>query len=243
MEWRAQITQTEADDCFFQTSGPAEIHARLSGALRLKRAADSLEDAAAVLKSLANAIEGRDLYTRGHVERVSTYGVTIGRRLGLGDADLGTLQIGGVIHDIGKVAVPDQILNKPGALTPAEYEVMRRHPVVGYDVLQPLRTFRAALPIVRWHHERPNGRGYPDGIGGAELPLLARIVAVADVFDALSTARAYRPAMPPAQCRAVLEKFVVDGDLDGELVQVLLTVLEESALPPGSNAVHASGGA
>ncbi|MEW6250088.1 MAG: HD domain-containing phosphohydrolase [Planctomycetota bacterium] len=222
------VLQADADDCFSASAGAAEIRTRLAGALRLKKAAESLEDATAVLTSLANAIEGRDAYTRGHVERVAAYSVSVGRRLGLGDEDLHTLRIGSVIHDIGKVAVPDQILNKPGPLTAEEIVIIRRHPVVGYDVLQPLRTLRNALPIVRWHHERPNGRGYPDGIGGKDLPLLPRLVAVTDVFDALTTARPYRPPLRPEQYRSILDRSVAEGDLDREIVGQLLEWLAQS---------------
>jgi putative two-component system response regulator len=218
-----------ADDCIQLPAPPDEILLRLSNALRMKKASDSLEDATAVLTSLANAIEGRDAYTRGHVDRVSAYAIRIGQCLGLGGEDLSTLRIGGVVHDIGKIAVPDQILNKPGSLTDEEMAVVRLHPVVGHDVLQPVRTFRNVLPIVRWHHERPNGRGYPDGLSESELPLLPRIVSVADVFDAVSTPRAYRPAFSPDKYRAILAESAECGDLDPELVAILFQILDESA--------------
>lgn len=231
---RAAVLAAGPDDCIRLPAQPDELLLRLSSALRAKRATDSLEDATAVITSLANAIEGRDAYTRGHVERVSTYAVEMGRRVGVPADDLAVLRIGGVVHDIGKVAVPDHILNKPGKLTDEEIAIVQRHPVVGHDILQPLRTFRRVLPLVRWHHERPNGRGYPDGLRGDEVPLLARIVAVADVFDALNTARSYRPAFPPPQCRAILLKASADGDLDAELVTVLLDMLDQSASALGA---------
>ncbi|HEX2973920.1 MAG TPA: HD domain-containing phosphohydrolase, partial [Tepidisphaeraceae bacterium] len=133
----------------------------------------------------------------------------------------------GVVHDIGKVGIPDHILNKPGKLTDEEFAIMQRHPAIGYDILKPMRTFHAVLPIVRWHHEKPNGKGYPDGLKGDELPLLARITAVADCFDALSTDRPYRPALPLAKCRAILQESGEKGDLDMELVRVLFAILDE----------------
>jgi putative two-component system response regulator len=218
-----------ADDCIVLPAPGDELLLRLSNTLRAKRATDSLEDATAVITSLANAIEGRDSYTCGHVERVAVYCVEIGRRVGVSEETLTTLRIGGIVHDIGKVAVPDHILNKPSKLTDLEMELIKRHPAVGYDILQPLRTFRDVLPLVRWHHERPNGAGYPDGLQGDQLSLLPRIVAVADVFDAISTTRAYRPAYPPARCRDILVSAGEKGDLDASLVGTLLDILDQNA--------------
>jgi len=224
---RADIFAAGADDCIQLPAPAGETVARLSNAYRLKHATDSLEDATAVITSLANAVEGRDAYTRGHVERVSSYSVEIGRRLAVAPGDISVLSIAGVVHDIGKVAVPDQILNKPGKLTPEEMALVKRHPIVGHDILQPLRTFRGVLPLVRWHHERPNGTGYPDGVKGDDLPLLPRIIAVADVFDALSTARSYRTAFPPAKYREILRQSAANEDLDPQVVGVLLEILDE----------------
>jgi putative two-component system response regulator len=227
---RPEVLAAGADDCIQLPASPVEIVLRLSNAYRVRRATASLEDATAVISSLANAVEGRDAYTRGHVERVGTYAAEIGQHVGLGTAELSTLRIGGIVHDIGKVAVPDHILNKPGRLTEGEVELVKRHPIIGYDILQPLRTFRNVLPIVRWHHERPNGRGYPDGLAGEQLPLLPRIVAVADVFDALSTTRPYRPAFSPAKCREMLISAAAKGDLDASLVAAFLQTLGQSAV-------------
>ncbi|MEI8195830.1 MAG: HD domain-containing phosphohydrolase, partial [Phycisphaerae bacterium] len=145
--------------------------------------------------------------------------------VGLEAEALETLTLGAILHDIGKIGVPDHILNKPGKLTDEEMAIMRQHPVIGYDILKPLRTFRAVLPIIRWHHERPNGRGYPDGLQSPEIPLLARITAVADVFDALATDRPYRPALPLEKCRAILLEEGTGGNLDMDLVRVLLKLV------------------
>ena len=198
---------------------------RLEKALRLKRAADSLEDATTVVTALASAVEGKDHYTCGHVERVGTYCVEIGRRLSLGPEDLAALKTGGIVHDIGKIGIPDPVLNKPGKLTDEEMTVMRRHPVIGYDILKPLRTFQNVLPIVRWHHEKPNGTGYPDALSGEQIPLLPRIAAVADVFDALITDRPYRKGFPLPKCQAILTETAAKEELDGEIVKVLMEIL------------------
>jgi putative two-component system response regulator len=226
--WRAEVYSARADDCIQLPAPPAEILQRLTNACRVKRVTDSLEDATAVISSLANAIEGRDTYTRGHVERVGTYAMELGRRAGVSPRELSVLRLGGIVHDIGKVAVPDQILNKPGKLTDEEFGIVQRHPVIGYDILRPSRTFRDVLPIVRWHHERPNGTGYPDGLRGDQIPLLARITAVADVFDALSTSRSYRPAFSPVEYTPILRRAADNEELDPALVRALLEILDQS---------------
>lgn len=216
-----------ADDCICGEALPREVSLRLSRVMHAKRALDSLEDANAVIHALANAVEGKDHYTCGHVERVGDYAVEIGRRMGLGDTELQALRIGGVVHDIGKVGIPDQILNKPGKLTDEEMAVMRRHPAIGYDILKPMRTFRHVLPIVRWHHEKPNGNGYPDGLAGDDVPLTARIISVADVFDALSTDRPYRAAFPLEKCMQILRSDAEVGNLDAGVVDVMCAILGE----------------
>lgn len=221
----AGLYEAGADDCILLPASSKEIRLRLSNALRMKRATDVLEDSTAVITSLAAAIEGRDSYTHGHVERVSVYSMEIGKRLGVDGVVLAALKIGGIVHDVGKVAIPDSLLNKPGKLDDVEMELVRRHPIVGYHILEPLRTFRSVLPVIRWHHERPNGRGYPDGLAGDQLPLTPRIVAVADVFDALSTNRPYRPALSTSRCREILSAAAEDEDLDPHVVAALLDIL------------------
>lgn len=223
----ADAYEAGANDYIQLSASPREILSRLSNALRIKRATDLLEDSTAVITSLAAAIEGRDAYTHGHVERVSMYSVEIGKRVGVGADGLAALKIGGIVHDIGKVAIPDAILNKPGRLNEVEMELVKRHPIIGYHVLQPLRTFRDVLPIVRWHHERPNGTGYPDGLAGDQFPLLPRIVAAADCFDALRTHRPYRPALSPAECGDILSSAAESGELDPSLVAVLFDILRD----------------
>ena len=224
---RAEVFAAGADDCIQLPASSEEIKTRVANALRTKHATDSLEDATLVISSLANAIEGRDRYTRGHVERVSAYCVELGRRLGVGDDEAHALTIAGIVHDIGKVVIPDHILNKPEPLAEQEMALIRRHPLVGDSILQPLRTLRTVRPLVRWHHERPNGTGYPDGLRDEELPLLPRIVAVADCFDAISTDRPYRPAHPPEKWRGILTEAAAKGDLDSTVIDTLLEILGE----------------
>ncbi|MCC7349643.1 MAG: HD domain-containing protein [Phycisphaerales bacterium] len=223
------------DECIWEGASEAELEIRVRRALDRQRMNRSLDDASAVITSLATAIEGKDHYTCGHVDRVGSYAMEIGRRIGLDAAGLEALKTGGIVHDIGKVIIPEPILNKPGKLTDEEMKIMQRHPVIGYEILQPLRSFRDVLPIVRWHHEKPNGRGYPDGLKDDDLPLLPRIAAVADVFDALSTDRPYRAAFSLEKCAAILKEQGETGDLDAVLVEVMLQILNVQ-LPDKSSA-------
>jgi putative two-component system response regulator len=224
-----QVYQAGADDCIRLPASREEVALRILKTLQVANATDSLEDATAIITALANAIEGKDSYTCGHVERVATYSLELGKAMGLDAADLATLRTGALLHDIGKVTVPDQILNKPGELTQAELEVIKRHPLVGDEILKTMRTFQAIRPIVRWHHERPNGTGYPDGIGGNDLPVLPRIVTVADCFDALNSDRPYRATLPLDRCQAILEECAVKGDLDPDIVRLLISFLGREA--------------
>lgn len=147
------------------------------------------------LESLAKSLEARDTYTRGHSQRVSDLSMLIGEKVGLSAEALEELRVGTILHDIGKIGVPDQILNKPGRLTDEEFEIMKSHPVIGYEICQPLMLSEGVLLIIRNHHEKLDGSGYPDGLKGGELPLSLRIVCVADAFDAMSSRRPYRDVM------------------------------------------------
>ncbi len=238
---RSDVFEAGADDCIQLPAPVNEIVLRLLNAIRIKRASDSLEDATTVITSLANAIEGRDAYTCGHVERVAIYSVEIGKRLGLDSDDLAAIRMGAMVHDIGKVAVPDRILNKRGKLNEEEWTEMKRHPIIGYDILKPLRTFRSVLPIVRWHHEKPNGTGYPDRLKGETLPLLPRIVAVADCYDAIGTDRPYRPALNPSECKDILSRGGANGDLDCQVANTMLEIVQESEATLVGAGAEASG--
>jgi putative two-component system response regulator len=229
----ADLFDCGADDCVSLQAQPREIQLRLRNAVRAKLATDSMENAETMILSLARAIEGKDVYTCGHVERVGTYSEQIGRKIGLDEFDLTALRTGGVVHDIGKVGIPDQILNKPGKLTDEEFAVIKRHPIIGHDILKPMRTFADVLPIVRWHHEKPNGKGYPDGLSGEEIPVLARIAAVADWFDALITDRPYRKAFELSESFRMLREGAERGELDPKLVEVLTQIV------PGTQPVEA----
>jgi putative two-component system response regulator len=193
--------------------------AQVRALLRLKQATDELERAEAVLFALAQSIEGKDPYTHGHCERLSEYSVELGRRMGLTEDDLIALRRAGVVHDIGKVAVPDSILLKPAALTPEEWIIMREHPVVGERICAPLKSFRPVLPIIRHHHEKLDGSGYPDGLRGEGIPLTARILQIVDVFDALTTVRPYKRAFGLEDALRTLEEEAARGWWDRQILK------------------------
>lgn len=188
-----------ADDFLSKPIDFNELLARTRSLLRLKQFTDELEHAEVVLFSLAKSIEARDPYTHGHCDRLSEMSASLGERLGLAEEEIKALRRAGIVHDIGKVVVPDSILLKPGALSTEETEIMRKHPVVGEEICSPLKTFRLVLPIIRHHHERHDGSGYPDGLRGSEIPVTAAILQLADVYDALTTNRPYRRASAPAE--------------------------------------------
>jgi ribonuclease P protein subunit RPR2 len=159
----------------------------------------------ATVRALCNAVEARDAYTGKHAERVAAYGLAIARAAGLALAEDPQIEFGFLLHDIGKVAIPDAILYKPEPLSPEERQLMSRHPVIGWEILRDIEFLGEAKLVVRSHHERWDGTGYPDGLAGEAIPLAARVFAVADTFDALTTDRPYRPASPIAEARELIE--------------------------------------
>ncbi|MGA7512498.1 MAG: HD domain-containing phosphohydrolase, partial [Candidatus Sulfotelmatobacter sp.] len=187
-----------ADDFLTRPLERAELLARVGSLLKLKHRTDELERAEAVVFTLARSIEGKDPYTHGHCERLSDYSARLGEHLRLTEDEITALRRAGVVHDVGKIAVPDAILLKPGRLTEEEWKVVRQHPVVGERICAPLKSFRLVLPIIRHHHEKLDGSGYPDGLRGDAIPITARVIQIVDVFDALTTDRPYKKAFSTA---------------------------------------------
>ncbi len=216
-----------ADDFLHKPFDRAELLIRVKSCLRLKRLTDDLETAESILVTLGNAIDAKDSYTEGHAERVAHYSVAIGKKLGLPYETLRRLRIGGVLHDIGKIGIAEGILNKPGPLTSEEFESMKSHPVIGETICKPLKTLRDILPIVRSHHERPNGTGYPDGLRGDEIPLEALIVCLADVYDALATTRSYKRAFPRDRCIEMIRQDAAKGLFDSRVVEAFVAYLND----------------
>ena len=201
---RIQGIMCGADDFLSKPVNKHELLARVHSLRRLKQFTDELDNAETVLFSLALSIEAKDPYTEGHCDRLSKYSVALGEKLGLSEELRVALRRGGLVHDIGKLAVPEHILLKPGPLTAEERKIMEKHTVVGERICAPLRSFRHVLPIIRHHHEKWDGSGYPDGLKGEEIPLTARILQVTDVYDALTTDRPCRKALPPEEAIAIM---------------------------------------
>jgi putative two-component system response regulator len=186
-----------------------------------------LENVEAVLFTLALSVEARDPYTEGHCDRLSQYSADLGRHLGLPEDDIVALRRGGVLHDLGKIVIPDAVLKKGSNLTPEEWRIMRNHPLTGEAICKPLRSLRKVLPIIRSHHEHWDGSGYPDGLKGDEIPLLARITQVADVYDALRTTRPYKPALTHPEAYRTMLAEADRGLWDKRLVHEFFAMLKE----------------
>ena len=183
-----------ADHALMWPPSRLDFQARARALLRQRETTERLEDATQVIFALANAVEAKDAYTEGHTERVGALAVEVGRMVGLDEDAQEALRQGGVLHDIGKIGIPNEILNKHGRLTDKERIVMNKHPMIGERICEPLKTLRHLLPIIRWHHERLDGSGYPDNLVGSAFPVPAQILQLADIYDAITTDRPYHRA-------------------------------------------------
>ncbi len=211
-----------------QTSQELELRNReiqAKNMLLSKALTDLEENFEAMVRSLVKAVEAKDKYTAGHSERVMQYSLRIGEALGISAQDLRILQRGTLIHDIGKIGIPDAVLMKPDKLTDDEFRVIQTHPTIGATMVRGIPVFEDCIPIILYHHERLDGTGYPMGLAGDEIPLLVRIASVADVFDALTSTRAYRSAMDIDRAITILRNDVEKGILDGKIVDVLADIV------------------
>lgn len=207
-----------ADNFLSKPYVTAELEARVRSLVQLKHHTDGLDSAEAVVLSLARTIEARDPYTSGHCERLAEYSAALGLWLGLDRVQCRALYRGGFLHDLGKIGIADAILLKPGPLSQAEFEVMQQHTIIGDRLCSQLRSLEDVRPIVRHHHERADGSGYPDGLQGDDIPLCAQIVGVVDAYDAMTTARPYKSALQPRQAFDELWQDVTKGWKDASLV-------------------------
>jgi putative two-component system response regulator len=214
-----------ADDFLNKPVLAEELRARVKSLLRVKEFTDELETADSVLCTLGLIVEGRDPYTVGHCERLAAGAAALGRYLHLDEDSILALRRGGFLHDLGKIAVPDAILKKGTDLTPQEWEIMKRHPATGESICKPLKSLRLVLPIIRHHHEHADGSGYPDGRRASEIPLLPRVLQVVDVYDALITARPYKPALSHDEAAKTMREEARRGLWDGELVDEFFSML------------------
>jgi putative two-component system response regulator len=229
-----------ANDFLTKPFDPHELRARVRSLVSLKRFTDDLDSADSVILSLGMIVEARDGTTGNHCQRMAAYAAAFGAHLNLPPEDIAALHRGGYLHDVGKVGVPDSILLKPGKLTPAEFETMKRHTVIGDALCGDLRLLRPVRPIARHHHERNDGSGYPDGLRGDDIPLLAQIMGIVDVYDALTSDRPYRKALTEKAALEELRQEAARGwrrtDLVDEFIAICadgrLKRLVEQATPP-----------
>lgn len=230
---RLAALEAGADDFLPKPVQLRELRARLRSAVRMKHYVDDLDNAAASMVMLAATIEARDRSTEGHCQRLGDYASALGTRIGLGGEDLRALQLGGCLHDLGKIGIPDAILFKPGPLSRSEFAVVKTHPLVGDRICSPLRSLDRVRPIIRSHHETLDGGGYPDGLRGHAVPLLAQIVAVVDVYDALTTDRPYRRALRPATALQLLSEDCEKGKRDVALVREFAAIVDREETRSG----------
>ena len=215
---RIRGIRSGADDFLSKPVNSQELLARTRSLLRLKEYTDELENAETVLFSLALSIEAKDPYTKGHCDRLSAYSEALGQRLGLPQEQCVALRRAGVVHDIGKIGVPEHILIKQDSLTDVEWKVMKEHPLTGERICSPLKSFRLVLPIIRHHHEKLDGSGYPDGLKGDKIPLTARVLQITDIYDALVTDRPYRRALAHEEAIRTMRNEARRGWWDSKLI-------------------------
>ncbi len=226
-EDRLHGIEAGADDFLNKPIFAEELFARVKSLLKLKEFTDELETAESVLCTLGRSVESRDPYTEGHCERLAQNASSLGKYFGLDAESIVALRRGGYLHDLGKIAIPDEILKKGSNLTAEEWAIMKQHPATGEKICQPLKSLRLVLPIIRNHHEHSDGSGYPDGLRKDEIPLLPRILQVVDVYDALRTARPYKPALGHEQAALTMRQEARSGLWDEELVAGFFSMLEK----------------
>jgi putative two-component system response regulator len=219
--------ESGADEFLIKPLQPTVVRTRIRSMLRNKALIDSLEEAETILFALAQSVEHRDKYTGQHCERLAAYSIALGQALGLPRPDQLSLYRGGFLHDIGKISIPDAILFKRGLLTDEEWQTMRLHTLRGEEICSPMKTLAPVLPIIRSHHERWDGTGYPDGIAGEKIPLLARIMQIADIYDALTTARPYKPAFSHQHAIEIMLEEARRGWRDPELVPLFADIMQK----------------
>ena len=216
-----------ASDFVRKPYDPAELLARLNAAVQKKRLTDQMDSAESLLFALARMVEAKDGTTGDHCSRLAHTGVVLGKAMGLSAEELLALRRGGILHDIGKLGIPDSILLKPGKLTPEEWEIMRQHVHIGAQIVGELKSMRLTQTIIRHHHERWDGGGYPHGLQGRKIPLLARVFQVVDIYDALANARPYKRAFTKEEVINTMEEETRLGWRDPDIVAVFLDILRK----------------
>jgi putative two-component system response regulator len=241
LEKKLEALEAGADDFVNKPYNTVELITRIKSLLKVKYLNEQLDSAEAILFSMARAIEAKDAYTQGHVERVSRLAVRLGRHLGVSDEEIDSLAKGGILHDIGKIGVPDKILNKAGPLTTEERKIIRLHPGQGAVICEKLKSIRGAIPVIRFHHERLDGTGYPDRLSGEDIPLVARIMTIVDIYDALTTTRSYRKRLPREVALEIMWEEAKKGWWDQDvLVEFEVLLKQMDSEPPQESPVTSS---
>jgi len=227
---RVEGLEAGADDVLPKPVNSRELLARARSLLRMKQYTDDLDSASAILTTLASMIEGRDGNAAGHCSRMANYATTLGRALGVSDNEQQVLYRGAFLHDVGMLAISDFVLRKPGPLDEREFELVKAHTILGDELCANLRSLQAVRPIVRWHHERLDGSGYPDGLRGDQIPLSAQIVGVVDVFEAVTNERPYQRKRTPEEALETLRDEVARGWRRPDLVEAFASVMRQRAM-------------
>ena len=231
VENRVEGLSAGADDFLSKPPNQTELLTRVDSVVKVKRYTDDLDSAASIITTLATMIEARDGHSEGHCHRMANYATSFGRRLNLDADDLQALRRGGMLHDIGMLAIPESVITKSGPLDPSEFDVVKTHTTVGDSLCSNLRSLQSVRPIVRHHHERRDGSGYPDKLHGDEIPLLAQIIAIVDVYDAVTTRRAYQSSRSADEAIGVLRGEVERGWRSHDLVEEFAGLVSDGRLP------------
>jgi putative two-component system response regulator len=229
-EKRIESLESGADDFLGKPVDTQELLVRVRSLVRIKRYTDDLDSAASILMAIAVMIEARDGNTEGHCHRMANYATALGRAMSLSEHDLQALHRGGFLHDIGMLAIPDTVLRKSGPLDPEEFELMKSHTVVGESLCGNLRSLESVRPIVRHHHERFDGSGYPDGLKGDNIPLVAQVIGIVDVYDAVTTKRPYQGPHTTQEAIDILRGQAVRGWRRPDLVETFAELVESGRL-------------
>lgn len=224
LEDKIKAIELGADDFLVKPFNKLELTTRIKSLLHMKSLHDDLETSENILFSLVGALEAKDVYTRGHSERVSGVAMLIAKEMNLPKRDLEMIHKGGLLHDIGKIGVKEDILLKPGKLNDEEMKHVQEHPKIGFDICSPLKSIEDALPCIRSHHERYDGGGYPDGLKDDEIPLKGQIMAIADAYDAMTTDRPYRQGMDKPTVLKIFEDELNLGQWNPEIVRIFLKI-------------------
>ena len=229
---RLRGIEAGGDDFLTKPFDQLQLSARVKSLIRQKRLNEDLDHAEKVLFSIARTVESRDPNTGDHCERLVLRGKAFGEHLGMSRAEVRDLMWGGYLHDIGKVGIPDAVLLKPSKLTPEEWGIMQQHVLIGEKICQPLRTMRGVLPLIRHHHERWDGSGYPDGIAGEKIPYLAQVFQLIDIYDALTSERPYKASFSPAAALDIINDETQKGWRNPQLVQQFSDFIRNTEMQP-----------